>query len=162
MVMGSLSTRSNYPDLGEENNETQANREIKECDCCGVRCNTHCPHKKDTPPTREPFYHSEWKMQNFNGRMNKNLDGLPMSLGQVHHEQIRQQWPRAVVENDHLFYDRDQEQCTQQKYVGHTKARFTGIPDKVNGEFQGHYAPLDTGQQINSPNGQQVKGNAIV
>ena len=45
--------------------------------------------------------------------------------------------------------------------VGHTKAKFTGIADIVNGEFQGHYSPVDTVQQINSANGQQVKGEII-
>ena len=95
--MESLSTKPNHPDLGEENNKMQANTEIRECDCCGDRCNMCCPHKKDIPPTRDPFYPSEGNMQNFNGRVNKKLDGLPMSLGQVQHEQIRQQWPRAMV-----------------------------------------------------------------
>ena len=133
--MESLFTRPNHHDLGEENDKTQVNIDIREYDCCGVRCSTCCPHKKDTPPTREPFYPSEGNMQNFNGKVNKNTDGLPVSLGQVQHEQIRQQWPQAVVENDHLCYGRDQEQCTQQKSVGHSKARFKGIADMVNGEF---------------------------
>ena len=155
--MEGLSTRPNHPDLDEENNQMQANREIRECDCCGGRCMTCCPHKKDTPPTREPFYPLEGNMQNFNGRAKKNLDGLPVRIGQVQHEQIRQQLPGAMAENDHLCYDRDQEQCTQ-----HAKARFTGVADMVNGEYQDHYAPLDTDQQINSPNGQGVKGEAIV
>ena len=101
-------------------------------------------------------------MQKCNGNVNKILDGLPISLGQVQHEQIRQTWPRAIAENDHSCYDRDQEQCTQQKSVGHAKARFTGIANITNGEFQGHYAPLDNDQQINSASGQQVKGETIV
>ena len=50
-----------------------------------------------------------------NGNANKILDGLPISVGQVQHGQTRQTWPRAVAENDHSCYDRDQEQCTQQK-----------------------------------------------
>ena len=90
------------------------------------------------------------------------LDGSPMSLGQAQHEQIRQQWPRAIAENDHSCYDRDQDQCTQQKSVGQAKARFTGIADIINIEFQGHYTSLDTDQWINSANDQQVKGEAIV
>ena len=162
--MQSPSTRPNHPDLGEENSKIQVNREIRECDCCEGRCNTCCPHchKKDTPPTRGSFCPSEGNMQIFNGRANKNLDGLPMSLGQIQHEQIRQQWPRVIAEKDHLCYNRGQEQCTNQKSVGHAKARITGIADMVNGEFQGHYAPLDTDQQINSAKGQQVKGETKV
>ena len=142
--IGSLSTRPNHPGIGEENNTMQTYREIRECDCWEGRCNTCCPHKKDTPTTREPFYPSEGNMQNINGRVNKNLDGLPMSLGQVQHEQIEQQCPTAIVENDHPCYNRDQEQCTQQKSEGHAKARFTGIADIINSEFQGYYEPLDT------------------
>ena len=101
-------------------------------------------------------------MQKCNGNVNMILDGLPISLGQVQHEQVRQTWPRAIVENDHSCYDRDQEQCTQQNSVGHTKARFTGIANIINGDFQGHYAPLDNDQQINSASSQQVKGETIV
>ena len=57
---------------------------------CGGRCNTCCSHKKNTSPTREPYYPLEGNMQNFKGKVNKILDGLPISLGQVQHEQIRQ------------------------------------------------------------------------
>ena len=32
----------------------------------------------------------------------------------------------------------------------------------TNGEFQGHYTPLDNDQQINSASGQQVKGETII
>ena len=66
------------------------------------------------------------------------------------------------MENDHSCYDRDQEQCTQEKSMGHTKARFTDIANIINGEFQGHYTPLDNDQQINSANNQQAKGETIV
>ena len=52
--MESPSTRPNHPDLGKENNKMQANREIRECDIYGGRCNTCCLHKKDTPPQRNP------------------------------------------------------------------------------------------------------------
>ena len=82
-------------------------------------------------------------MQNFNGRANKNLDGLPVSLCQVQHKQIMQQCPRAVAENNHPCYDRDQAQCTQCKSVGHARARFTGVAVIIHSGFQGHYAPLD-------------------
>ena len=102
------------------------------------------------------------KYAKINGKANKILDGLPISLGQVQHEQIRQQWAKAIAENDHSCYDRDQEHCTQQKSVGYTKAKLTGIADITNSEFQGHYSSLDTGQQINSTNGKQVKAEAIV
>ena len=91
--------------------------------------------------TREPYYPSVGNMQKCNGNTNKTLDGLSISLGQVQHNQIRQKWPRAIAENDHSCYDRDQEQCTQQKSVGHAKARFRGIADITDGEFQCHYAP---------------------
>ena len=37
-----------------------------------------------------------------------------------------------------------------------------GVPDIINGEFQGHYAPFDTDQQGNSVKRQQLKGEAIV
>ena len=157
--MESLSTRPGHLDLGDKNRKVQANREIRECDCCGGRCSTCCLHKKNTPPTREPYYPSEGNMQTFNGKANKILDGLLISLGQVQHKQIRQKWPRAIVENDHLCYTRDQEQCAQQKSVRHAKARFTGIANITNGEFQGHYALLGTDQQINSANSQQRHEN---
>ena len=42
-----------------------------------------------------------------------------------------------MVKNDHLYSDRDQEQNTQEKVVGHMKAKFTGIADITNSEFQG-------------------------
>ena len=58
-----------------------------------------------------------------------------------------------VAESNHSCYVRDQEQNTQQKSVGHKKAKFTGIVDIVNGEFQGHYSPIDTDQQINPASG---------
>ena len=112
------------------------------------------------PPTREPYYPSERNIKKCNGNVNKILDGLPVSLGQVQHEQIRQKRPRAVVENDHSCYNRDQEQCNQQKSVGHAKARFTGIVNVTNSEFQGHSVPLDNDQQINSASSEQVKGEA--
>ena len=93
--------------------------------------------------------------------MSKILDGLPISLDQVQHNQIRHQWPKCVVKNDHLYYDRDQEQNTQQKVVEHVKTEFKGIADITNGNFQGQYSPIDTVQQINSASGQQVKGEII-
>ena len=65
------------------------------------------------------------------------------------------------MKNDHLYYDRDQGQNTQQKVVGHMKAKFTGIADIMNDEFQGQYPPIDTVQQINSASSQQVKGEII-
>ena len=34
------------------------------------------------------------------------------------------------------------------------KANFTGIADITNGEFHGHYSPIDTDQQINSASAQ--------
>ena len=45
--------------------------------------------------------------------------------------------------------------------VGHMKAKFTGIADVANSEFRGQYSPIDTVQQINSANAQQVKGEII-
>ena len=36
-------------------------------------------------------------------------------------------------------------------------AKFTGIADIANSEFQGKYSPIDTVQQINATNGQKVK-----
>ena len=136
----------------------QANREIRECVCCEGRNNTHCTHKRNT---REPYYPSKGNPHKHNGKTSKILDGLPISLGQVQHKQIRHKWPKSVAKHDHLYYDRDQEQSTQQKVVGHMKAKFTGIADKMNSEFQGHYSPIDTNQQINSTSGQQVKGEII-
>ena len=41
------------------------------------------------------------------------------------------------------------------------KAKFTGIADIVNSKFQGQYLPINTVQQINTANGQQVKGEII-
>ena len=41
------------------------------------------------------------------------------------------------------------------------KAKFTSIADIANGEFQGQYSPIDTVQQINTANRQQVKGGII-
>ena len=41
------------------------------------------------------------------------------------------------------------------------KAKFTGIADITNDEFQGHYSLIDTDQQVNSASGQQVKGETI-
>ena len=149
----SPSSRPNHPHLGDKNSKMQADRQIRECDCGGGRCNTCCSHKKNTSPTREPYYALEGTMHNFNGKGNKILDWLPIRSGQVQHDLIRQKWPRPIVENDHWCYVRDQEQCTQQKSVGNAKARFTGIADITNGEFQGHYVALDTDQQINSANG---------
>ena len=75
-----------HPNFSEENNKKQVNREIRDCDCCGGKHNTFCPHKKDIPPTREPFYPSEGNIQNSDDRMNMNQDGLPMSIGQAQHE----------------------------------------------------------------------------
>ena len=95
-----------------------------------------------------------------NGKADKTLDGIPISLGQVQHRQIRQQWLRAVAQNDHSCYNRDQEQYIQQEGVGYTKAKFTDIADIT--KFQGHYSPLDTDQQMNSASSQQVKGDTIV
>ena len=69
---------------------------------------------------------------------------------------------RAVAETVYPFYDRDQDQYIQHKSVVQSKARFTGVADIINGEFQGHYAPFDTDQQGNSANGQQVIEGAIV
>ena len=94
-------------------------------------------------------------MQNVNGRMNKNIDGLPMSLGQVQNEQIRLQWPRSIVEIDHLCHEQRPRAMHQAKSVGHAKARFTGIAYMVNSAFQGHYTPLNIDQQITSVNGQK-------
>ena len=48
------------------------------------------------------------------------------------------------------------------KSVGHAKARFMGIANITNGEFQGHYAPLDNDQQMYSASSQQAKGETIV
>ena len=46
--------KPNHPDLGEENNKTQVNREIRECDCCGGKHNTFCPLKKIYTPQENP------------------------------------------------------------------------------------------------------------
>ena len=96
-------------------------------------------------------------LKNFNGKASKVLDGLPICFGQVQHKQIRHQWPKSVATNNHLYYERDQEQNTQQKLVGYMKAKFTGIVDLTNSEFQGQYLPIDTDQQIHSASSQQVK-----
>ena len=90
----------------------QVNREIDECVCCEGRCNTHSPHKKNT---REPYHPLEGNTQKCNSEVSKILGGLLISSGQVQQEQIRYQWPKSVVKNDHLYYDRDQEQNAQQK-----------------------------------------------
>ena len=90
-------TKPNHPDLGEENNKTQVNRDIRECDCCGGEYNTFYTLKQDIHPTREPFCPSEGNIHNFNDRANKNPDGLTMSIGHTLHKQIRQQWSRAIA-----------------------------------------------------------------
>ena len=41
------------------------------------------------------------------------------------------------------------------------KAKFTGKADMANDEFRAHYLPIDTVQQINTANGQQVKGEIM-
>ena len=56
-----------------------------------------------------------------------------MSIGQAQHEGIRLLWPKAIAENVYPFYDRDQDQCTQQNSVVHSEARFTGVADIING-----------------------------
>ena len=63
--------------------------------------------------------------------------------------------------NYHLHYNREPAQNTQQNMVVDMKAKFTGIDDIVNGEFQGNYSPMDIAQQKNTANGQQVKGENI-
>ena len=75
--------RPNHHEFNDEHSKMQANREIKEHVCCEGRCNTHCPHKKNT---REPYYPSEGNTQKYNSKVSKILDGLPISLGQVQHE----------------------------------------------------------------------------
>ena len=45
--------------------------------------------------------------------------------------------------------------------IGPMQAKFKGIADIVNSEFPGQYLPIDTVQQINTANGQQVKGEII-
>ena len=110
----------------------QANREIKEHICCEGRCNTHCPHKKNTG---ELYYPLEGNIQEHISKMSKFLDGLPMSLGEAQHEQIRNQWPNSVVKNDYLYYGKEQDQNTEQKHIGHMNAKFASIADIANGEF---------------------------
>ena len=48
--------------------------------------------------------------------MDKILDGLSMSLGQTQNEQIQHQWSNSVLKNDHLHYDGEPAQNTQQKW----------------------------------------------
>ena len=57
------STRPNHLDLGDKIVKHKLKEKNRECDCCGGRCSTCCPHK-NTPPTREPYYPSEGNMQN--------------------------------------------------------------------------------------------------
>ena len=81
-----LFTKLNHPDLGEENYKTQFNSEIGECNCCGGKHHTLSTLKKDIHSTGECFCPSEGNIQNFNDRVNKNPDGLPMSIGQAQHD----------------------------------------------------------------------------
>ena len=89
--------------------------------------------------------------------MGKILDRLPTSLWQTQHEQIWHQWPNSVPKYDHLHYNGESMQNTHHKMVRPMTVKFTGIADIANGEFQGLYSPIDTVQQINTTNGQQVK-----
>ena len=89
--------------------------------------------------------------------MGKILDGLPMSLVQSQHEQMGHQWPNPVVKKLSLILWQRTRTEYPTKMVGHIKAKFTGIADIANSEFQGQYTPIDTVQQINTANGQQVK-----
>ena len=82
--------RPNHHAFGDGHSTMQANRKIRELECCGGKCHTHCPHKKNTPPTGEPYYPLEGNTQKCNGKMSKILDGLSISLGEIQHEQIRQ------------------------------------------------------------------------
>ena len=60
--------RPNQHDFSDEHSKMQVNRENRECDCCGGRCDTCCSHKKNTPPIRELYYPSEGNMQKCNGK----------------------------------------------------------------------------------------------
>ena len=73
--------RPNHHEFDDEHGMMQANKKIWELDCCRGRCDTHCPQKKNTPPTREPYFSSEGITQKCNGKVSKILDGLPISLG---------------------------------------------------------------------------------
>ena len=112
--------RPNHHEFDDEQSKMQVNKEIEECVSCESRCNTHCPHKKNTGELYCPSKgkYSKGNAQKHNSKMGRILDGLPMSLGQTQHEQI---W--------HLHYNREQ------KMVGSMKAKFTGIADMANGEF---------------------------
>ena len=114
----------------------------------------------------EPHYPSKGKSsrgnaQNHNSKIGKILDGLPMSIGQIQHEQIWHQWPNSMSKKDHLHYNGEPAQNIHHKMVRSMKAKFTDIVDIANGEFQGQYSPIGTVQQINTTNGQQVKGEVI-
>ena len=102
-----------------------------------VTCNIHCLYEKNTGELYYPSKgkYSKGNTQECNSKVGVILDGLPISLGHTQHEQIRHQQPSSVPKIDHLHYDREQEQNTQQKVVGHMKAKFAGIADIVNGEF---------------------------
>ena len=123
----------------------QANREIKVCVCCEGRCNTHCPHKKNT---REHYYPLEGNTQECNSKASMILNGLPVSLGQAQHKQIRhnglilcKKWSLTPWQRSRTEYPTEM--------VGHMKAEFTGIADIANIEFWGQYWPIDTVKQIN-------------
>ena len=86
----SLPIRPNHYEFHDEHSRMQGNRGIREYVCCEGRCDMHCPHKRNT---KESYYPSEGNTQKCNSKASKILGGLPMSLGQVQHKQIRHQWP---------------------------------------------------------------------
>ena len=77
-----LVIRPNHHELDDEHGKIQANKKIKECVGCEGRCNTHCPHEKNTGV---PYYssknYSKGNTQEHNSKVGKILDGLPLSLG---------------------------------------------------------------------------------
>ena len=95
--------------LDDEQNKVQIDQEIEKCIWCKSRCNACCHYEKNIG---EPNYSSKGKSsrenaQNYNSKMGKILDGLPVSLGQTQHEHIQHQWPNFVPKNDHLHYNRE-------------------------------------------------------
>ena len=83
-----------------------------------------------------------------------------MCLGQTQQEQIWHLWPNSVPKMITCITTENQHRNSN-KMVGPMKAKFTGIADRVNGDFRGQFLPRDTAQQINTANGKQLKGEII-
>ena len=90
--------RPNHHELDDEQNKVQINQEIEKCICCKSKCNTHCPYEQNivVPHCSSKGKSPRGNARNYNSKMGKILDGLPVSLGQTQHEQIQHQWPNSV------------------------------------------------------------------